>query len=715
MDLQALETFLNCPRIFKPGEEIEMVKTVRHYFRFAYTNRKLKYFDVPTSFDIETSSFFRSTGNPKEPPEKVAIMYEWTLGIFGVVMVGRTWDEFETVIRNIARELDLNENKRLMIYVHNLSYEFQFIRKHFEWIKVFSVDTRKPIYAVTDFGVEFRCSYLLSGYSLEKLGDQLQIFDVKKLVGNLKYDDIRHSKTPLTDDEIAYCVNDVRVVMAYIAERINHDGTIAKIPITKTGYVRNYCRAACMDGVKRMRYVELMHELTIDVDEYDQLKRGFAGGFTHANPFTSGKVVDDVTSYDFTSSYTTTMIAEKFPMSAAELVEIKSRKEFKKNLKNYCCLFDVKFDGLESRELYESYISSSRCIEIVKPYTTNNGRIVNAASVSLTVTEQDFFIIAKMYKWEKISIGKFRRYKKDYLPTDFVKAMLKLYADKTTLKNVENKEIEYLSSKGMLNSSYGMAVTDIVRDEYKYIGGWTPPIKPDKVAALNKYNRSVSRFLFYPWGVWVTAYARRNLFSGICEFKGDYIYSDTDSIKVVNAENHMDYINSYNEKIRQQLYAAMDFHGLPRESIEPKTIKGVKKCLGVWDFDGNYVRFKTLGAKRYMVEYSQDKRNGDKKGKITLTVSGLNKKKCIPYLLKKYGREKIFDHFNDELKIPGEHTGKLMHTYIDDERRGVVTDYLGNRAEYHELSAVHLSAAAYELSLSEEYVNYLLSIENEYF
>ena len=440
MDLQALETFLNCPRIFKPGEEIDMVKSVRHYFRFAYTNRKLKYFDVPASFDIETSSFFRLTGNPKEPPEKVAIMYEWTLGIFGVVMVGRTWEEFETVIRNVAHELELNENKRLMIYVHNLSYEFQFIRKHFEWIKVFSVDTRKPIYAVTDFGIEFRCSYLLSGYSLEKLGDQLQIFDVKKLVGNLKYDDVRHSKTPLTDNEIAYCVNDVKVVMAYIAERINHDGTIAKIPITKTGYVRNYCRAACMDGVKRMRYVELMHELTIDVDEYDQLKRGFAGGFTHANPFTSGKVVDDVTSYDFTSSYTTTMIAEKFPMAAAELVEIKSRKEFKKNLKNYCCLFDVKFDGLESRELYESYISSSRCIEIVKPYTTNNGRIVNAASVSLTVTEQDFFIIAKMYKWEKISIGKFRRYKKDYLPTDFVKAMLKLYADKTTLKNVENKE-----------------------------------------------------------------------------------------------------------------------------------------------------------------------------------------------------------------------------------------------------------------------------------
>ena len=48
-----------------------------------------------------------------------------------------------------------------------------------------------------------------------------------------------------------------------------------------------------------------------------------------------------------------------------------------------------------------------------------------------------------MYKWEKIRIYNFRRYKKDYLPTDFVKAILKLYRDKTTLKDVTGKEIQY--------------------------------------------------------------------------------------------------------------------------------------------------------------------------------------------------------------------------------------------------------------------------------
>ena len=34
--------------------------------------------------------------------------------------------------------------------------------------------------------------------------------------------------------------------------------------------------------------------------------------------------------------------------------------------------------------------------------------------------------------------------------------------------------------------------------------------------------------------------------------------------------------------------------------ISPKTIKGETKTLGVWDFDGFYTDFKTLGAKRYI-------------------------------------------------------------------------------------------------------------------
>ena len=156
MALTGFQDFLKSNEIYKPSEILSVLKMVRPNFRFSYSNKKTKYFNVPCSFDIETSSFFRSTGNGEQ--EKAAIMYEWTFGIYGAVIVGREWGEFVSMLETIFNELNLTNEKRLIVYVHNLSYEFQFMRKWFEWDKVFSIDNRKPIYSLTTSGVEFRCS-----------------------------------------------------------------------------------------------------------------------------------------------------------------------------------------------------------------------------------------------------------------------------------------------------------------------------------------------------------------------------------------------------------------------------------------------------------------------------------------------------------------------------------------------------------------------------
>ena len=180
-------------------------------------NKKQVYYNIPCSFDIESTSFYMNG-------QKHAIMYEWTLGLNGAVMIGRTWGEFMEVYRVITETLRTYTDRRLVIYIQNLGFEFQFMRKRLQWENVFSIDQRKPIYAVTTEGIEFRCSYLLSGYSLDMLGKQLRKYPVKKAVGDLDYSLLRHSKTPLTRKEIGYCVNDVRVVMNYIQERIESDG-----------------------------------------------------------------------------------------------------------------------------------------------------------------------------------------------------------------------------------------------------------------------------------------------------------------------------------------------------------------------------------------------------------------------------------------------------------------------------------------------------------
>ena len=228
---------------------------------------------------------------------------------------------------------------------------------------------------------------------------------------------------------------------------------------------------------------------------------------------------------------------------------------------------------------------------------------------------------------------------------------------------------------------------------------------------INKYNRDKKRFLYYPWGIFVTAFARQIIWNAIVdELKEDHRYTDTDSLKFVNLEKHKQYFEDYNRKLLIRLKKVMDFLGIPFEKCTPKTIDGKVKPIGVFDYEGTYRRFKYLGAKRYMTETWNKK---TEKWEVSLTVSGINKFVCIPYLEKTYGdNTNIFEAFNDGLIIPKGQTGKQIHTYIDFETKGTVRDYLGNNYNYHELSGIHLEDTEYSLSMPEEFLRYLLGVKN---
>lgn len=678
-------------------------------FEWVYSH-KVHYLNIPISFDIETSSFYEGVA-------KKAIMYIWTCNVNGITFIGRTWKQFTQFIDIMSEVFELIKyNKRCLIYVHNLEYEFQFMRKWFKWHDIFADDKRQPLYAVTNSGVEFRCSYRLSGYSLNKLADELRYYKSKKMVGDLDYSLIRHSNTPLTSKELKYCTQDTQVVVCYIQEEIDKNGDIAHIPYTKTGYVRRYCQDECLaihkqnDDVSRLKglkYKDIMRSLTLTYDQYKMCKAGFQGGFTHANINYVNETLHNVGSIDFTSSYPFTMMAQYFPMSSPREVKVHDMKDLEFYLSSYCCLFEVQFINLKPLTTIENPISSSRC-SYLEGYHINNGRVIDAKILETTITELDFDIYRNFYTWDGIKIGKFLVFYRGYLPTSLVKCLVKFYKDKTTLKGVSGKEDEYLQGKAMLNSAYGMAVTDIVRDDLEYhqelyadewqVGSETP------VSQLNRYNKNPSRFLYYPWGVWVTAHARHNLFKGIKEFGSDYVYSDTDSIKAINMDRHQDFIKNYNLHVREQLEKAAEFHGIPMSDFEPETIKGEKKLIGVWDFEGTYDKFKTLGAKRYLVQKGND---------IEFTVAGVNKKAIKEYMLETYGLEGVFDAFTRSLDIPAGRTGKLTHTYIDKEWQGEVVDYLGEKFPYYEKSSIHLEPAPFKISMLDVFWDYMCGIKQK--
>lgn len=730
---------LDSNKIYKPSQVKEVLnKTVNEYMLIG-NNKSIRYYNVPCSFDIETTSFYVDENNNAltyneklerqkliedyEPIERCT-MYIWQFGINGHIIIGRTWDELKIMLIEISEHLELSEKKRLLVYIHNFSYEFQFICKHLNWFikkdgkpEMLNLEERKPLYALTDTFIEFRCSWLLSGYSLDNLSKNLLKYKVNKLVGDLDYSLMRHNETPLTQKELDYCINDIKVVMAYIQEEIENNKGIHNLPLTKTGRVRKYCRDRVfkIEGQKKkknLKFISQIKNLVITSEkEFKTLQDAFMGGFTHANAYYVDELLEQVSSYDFTSSYPFVMVSEKFPMGSATKINIETKEDFETYINscdNFLTVFDIEFINLRQYEAHETPLSISKC-HVAEKVAQNNGRVSFASRIITTITNVDYEYLKKFYEFDSVNVFNVYAYSMDYLPTELIKCILDLYENKTVLKGVEGQEVNYMLSKEMINSVYGMCVTNPLRDEYLFMEDkWTTHQQNEEESAdlLYKYNKSRNRFLFYPWGVFVTAYARRNLFTGILEFKNDYIYSDTDSIKVLNAEKHKEYFERYNSEVKEKLKKACEHHKIDFEKTQPKTKDGKVKPLGVWDYEGTYDYFKTLGAKRYMYSINDE---------VHITIAGLSKKEGADYLVKSANGETLeaFNVFKQYMEVPPENTGKKLHTYIDTEQHGELTDYLGNTCNYHELSSLHLEPTGYTLSLTKEFVDFFTGLKTE--
>lgn len=709
---------------FDPCDIKELLKDVD---RRTSSKRKVLYYNIVSSFDIETTSYFKDDF-------KMGFMYLWSFAIENNVILGRTWEEFLQVCDEISNNLVCYKRRRFVCYIHNLSWEFQYFRKYFEWEKVFSLDARVPVVALTKSGIEFRCSYRLSGYSLANLPTK----NFKKLDGALNYDLVRHYDTPLQNNELAYSIRDVQTVVDYIRDKIKTDGNITKIPMTKTGYVRIECRKSCFGegkhGEQYEKYHNMIKKLSIFPEEYVLLKQAFQGGFTHANAFyvrqcqrgKNGKhYLENVGSFDITSDYPAEMVAENgFPMSKGKFFFNPSKRLVDESIKNYFCVLDVTLTELEDIVHIDNPISESRCTD-KRNVLANNGRVVTADYVRLTITHVDLEIIKACYKYKHIIVHRLIRYKRGYLPTPFIKKVLEFYAAKTELKGEAGEENErrYMWGKENVNSTFGCTVTDILQPLIEY----TPQLEKiftessvDIEKELKKYNNQKNRFLFYPWGVAITAFARRRLWGVILAVGWDYVYSDTDSVKILNPEKHIDVFKKSDEIITRKLQKAVEYHGLKWDDVAPKNRKGEPKQLGLWEWEHTYKKFRTCGAKRYMCEYDNALEIKDPITQevtvynLTLTVSGLNKKTAVPYLIDKYtpaetghtSTENVFKHFTQGLCVPPPYSGRMVSYYVDDERAAVITDYLGNVREITSLSGIALENTSYTMDYNEKYEQY---------
>lgn len=81
------------------------------------------------------------------------------------------------------------------------------------------------------------------------------------------------------------------------------------------------------------------------------------------------------------------------------------------------------------------------------------------------------------------------------------------------------------------------------------------------------------------------------------------------------------FFERYNKEIERRENMRADMLGIPRDKFCPKDKYGIPHRLGIFDDDGQYKKFKTLGAKKYCYVNNDDE--------LHMTVSGVRKKCCI--------------------------------------------------------------------------------------
>jgi len=619
-----------------------------------------KYCNDILTFDIEvSSSWIDEKGNvisyiPGKSNDywkdlqALALCYIWQFSINDKVYYGRELRDFVQVLADIPKNIEV------VIWVHNLSYEFQFLKNIITWDKIFARQPHKPMKcSAKEFpNIEFRCSYMLTRLSLETWGDQL---GVHKKVGDLDYEVMRTPLTPLTDTEMDYCEYDCRVVYAGIQTYLKRYGTIRNIPLTQTGTVRREVKERLTSDLKYLKFIKKL--VPKNPEEYKMLMDIFAGGYTHANRAFAGMVIYDlVQHYDFASSYPTVMIAEKYPMSPwvyTGLKEIPTDKQ----MENNAYLIKIKFSQLKSIS-YNTYMQASKCAG--KKIKFDNGRIISADEVTMFMTEQDYLIIRDNYTWDEDSteVLELWRSHKRYLPKKLVEYILELYENKTSLKGVKDMEELYMQSKQYINSLFGMCVTAIIQKEVEMVNDeWKiQKLDYDYVAEQLEKRRHWSPrekryFLNYSWGIYITAYARRNLWKCINRCDDEMLYADTDSIFVIGEHD----FSWYNEEITEKLRKACEYHNIDFKRTRPKAPDGKEKPLGIFDKEDDCIEFISLGAKRYVERRKKDK-------KLHLTVSGINKDAVYLLLDDIENFKDGFDFDKDSINIRGE-----SMTFINDK------------------------------------------------
>ena len=648
---------------------------------------KSGYASTALAFDIETTSYYS-----EKYKKDLATMYIWQLGIDGTCIIGRTWYEFQKIVELINAFYE-SIGCNVICWIQNLGFEWSFLKSLFAWNKnkdgypdIFAKDNRTILYARYK-KIEFRDSLALTGMGLARYQKNFNL-KIGKLSGDLNYEVMRHYLTPIgkdgiTNQELAYCINDVMVLNEWhkvyiVKEFLEQDKTI---PLTSTGLVRQDMKdefnKMSRDEKKKMRSWLSNSQPSEQIYKIwrDWL---FRGGLTHANTVRCNYLVDEpFFSYDLKSAHPSAMLQEKFPGKFNR----RNEKAFKEVLQQardgkYAFWGVFKFKNIRAKG-WHCLESKSKLIDYSSDAYFENGRLAYASYVKVALTDIDWFNYEDMYTADSYSCVMLYQAKYAPLPDYIRKVIIKYFILKEESEGAERQLV-----KRKVNACFGMSATGLPEHEIIY-----DPVSNELVpGGLTKTYDELTRFLIMlpQWAIFTSAFSRRKIVQSLVACGVDSIYYDTDSNKIAHPEKYAEWFEKFNEQIREK-NRTMEVYDYDRS-----------KLMDLGCFEKEYVgtRYKVLGAKRYIVEHD---------GEVQVTVAGMVKGSLKEYC-EATGQD-IWKSFTDKLVIPKEYSHKQTTVYHDQAFDDELTDLNGVTVSIHEGSCCSIIKIPFSMSVEQEFLS----------
>ena len=643
------------------------------------------------AFDIETTAY-DDNGTERRA------MFHWQFSYANnYICTGRTFADLGALFDKLQ---EFFIGKRITICVQNLSYEFNFIAQYLEEKygagDYLFFDSRNCVHMT--FGcLHFVDISIMHMLSLDRLASDYDLW-YRKAAGDLDYNKRFSVSDPMNKEETGYCIQDVLVPVEWWQLMEETRGyTTYNMPITKTAFIRQPLRESMKrdyEIIPGIQYRDWIRKIQNNYHVFQMLAGQFQGGIVCLSAGYAGKELrGDIRCRDFTSSYPYVMTDPRYyyPVNKYQLygqVSLDQPDKLIKLLNNYCCLFKVTLYDIElKRGSPAAFISNSRCVYTLDP-VRHNGKVVKAKLLVKYCNEIEYKDICNFYNFSDVQFDDFHVARRGQLPGRIREKVLQLFKDKTQLKGIEGKELEYLLSKGDLNGIYGMMAMNPLRAMFTL--DLTEMCAVEKVLSPSEMEkryykavRSHNNFLSYAWGCYVTSWARHNLLTAMQlitdQDPAAWIYSDTDSVYYFSTPEIEKAFDEFNaDLIKNDLSAVNE-------------ITGEKSTLGEMTPDGSYVMFKGFGAKKYLLQKPD--------GTYKMTVAGVPK-------FNKNGLQDVNtwisgpDDFAPGKIFTGKQTGKLRpeYNYMPLEEKDVngvktltgsyinllPTDYMLNRSVYED-------------------------------